>query len=1579
MARKKKTPRKSVSVNDKPHNPENLEDNSLKASEEEVEEKPYFVNVDRANWDASQHKDLSEIVLIDLKIVEDFVGFELNEEFYNDSSCNMRFRLSNVSEYPSRLVNGKWPIFSLEQICLELGQKMVLDDNKENYNVIVSGSFDGPDEGVSGLVHLISLQYLTLRPVLGVKLVDRITSLRLRVEILEGVFSSCESLTDSNNQFWKKSMMNVMAWLRPEVMTSEAKYGVRLSSDMEFSTDLDDVNKKDARFEVARFYEAIKPSKNYPVMEDELPNLTPELRPYQLRAVRWMVERERTASGVLENHQNSPLCVAVKLLDTDSSIFYNPFSGSFSIYPENPSSQVFGGILADEMGLGKTVELLGCVFSHQRSASEASCFSDNVLADNHEKIGLKRLKMERVECVCGAVTESIKYKGLWVQCDICDAWQHGDCVDYSPSGRSKKCEEPEKTNNKRKRNAMRIAETDGEYICRLCLELIQVTKSPVASGATLIVCPTPILAQWHAEINRHTVPGSLTTLIYEGVREASLSESRALSVGELIDADIVLTTYDILKADLSHDSERHEGDRRLMRYKKRYPVIPTPLTRIYWWRVCLDEAQMVESSTTAATEMALRLHAKYRWCITGTPIQSKLDDLYGLLKFLKASPFDVLRWWTDVIRQPYERGDTRAMEFTHVLFRHIMWRSSKESVADELKLPPQEECLSWLSFSAIEEHFYQRQHESCVTIARELLASLKSDIHKRNDAGDASDFVITHFEASKLLNSLLKLRQACCHPQVGSSGLRSIQQSPMSMDEILTVLVSKTKVEGEDAIRKVVSSLNGLAGIAIIRSELSHAVQLYKEALALAEEHAEEFRLDPLLNLHIHYNLAEILKTRSQMHLIEEDNEHVMSERDTMEEHISDKKVDGMEPDVLCRTYSNEDLLKECENIKEKYLCTFYSRLSQAQHDFQKSYTQVCDAHRNKKHHETWWLDALHQIKQNKEAANELTAKIENAVLRSRDVTKSSKSTSHLRNITSLEYHLQTGLDSLENSRKKLLDRLLEVDHTMDHPRDEDVERIRYCPKCYDNMDGPLCVHCELDDLFEDYEARLFLLKGDSNGRTLVSAEEAINQKWKKSELNKKREFGKKLEVSRMPSELEIILGVLRSYFKSQLGRDSTSSATEHLLLLESMRKEYPHARTLATAQAQIFRAHDEIKMATSRLRLRDNADDTSIDAISLEELDIASVENSSEKFVSLASLTRIRGKLRYLQGLVKSKQKIEVDSPQVLPHKPSKNENKVDDEICPVCQEKLLDQRMVFECGHATCCKCLFAMSAQRQTTKWVMCPTCRQHSDFDNVAFADDGKHASTDLNCNSFDAFIRVRGSYGTKIEAVTRRILWIKSKESEAKVLVFSSWNDVLDVLEHAFAANQISYVRMKGGRKSQDSISIFKGQKSAKSVQVLLILVQHGANGLNLLEAQHVILVEPLLNPAAEAQAISRVHRIGQHKKTLIHRFMVKGSVEESIYKLNKSRNASSFVNCNKKKNHDQLNLTLKDVESLFSSVQSMKNTEPELKEDENGSLNHLPPSMAAAVAADRRLNEHRTLVMVGSCDNPIRQDNELVL
>lgn len=113
----------------------------------------------------------------------------------------------------------------------------------------------------------------------------------------------------------------------------------------------------------------------------------------------------------------------------------------------------------------------------------------------------------------------------------------------------------------------------------------------------------------------------------------------------------------------------------------------------------------------------------------------------------------------------------------------------------------------------------------------------------------------------------------------------------------------------------------------------------------------------------------------------------------------------------------------------------------------------------------------------------------------------------------------------------------------------------------------------------------------------------------------------------------------------------------------------------------------------------------------------------------------------------------------------------------------------------------------------------------------------------------------------------------------------------DVCTYAFLWSYYLCLWLFTYRKSHVAISKFRGQENSAEgiqkrhakkrasnfVQVLLILIQHGANGLNLLEAEHVVLVEPLLNPATEAQAISRVHRIGQQKRTLVHRFIVRAS------------------------------------------------------------------------------------------------------
>lgn len=176
-------------------------------------------------------------------------------------------------------------------------------------------------------------------------------------------------------------------------------------------------------------------------------------------------------------------------------------------------------------------------------------------------------------------------------------------------------------------------------------------------------------------------------------------------------------------------------------------------------------------------------------------------------------------------------------------------------------------------------------------------------------------------------------------------------------------------------MRRLVTAMNGLAGIAIIKQDLSEAVSLYKEALALTEEHLEDFRLDPLLNLHIHHNLTEILpvtskysqqfggnfsgnfeEKASRVHTIEESDQPVVkrqkvsrNDHSNLNGNCLNMRVNGVdaerekdvEPPVSSQSPGDGCLRIACENIKKKYLSAFTSKLSLAQQDFRKSYTQV--------------------------------------------------------------------------------------------------------------------------------------------------------------------------------------------------------------------------------------------------------------------------------------------------------------------------------------------------------------------------------------------------------------------------------------------------------------------------------------------------------------------------------------------------------------------------------------------------------------------------------------------------------------
>ena len=138
--------------------------------------------------------------------------------------------------------------------------------------------------------------------------------------------------------------------------------------------------------------------------------------------------------------------------------------------------------------------------------------------------------------------------------------------------------------------------------------------------------------------------------------------------------------------------------------------------------------------------------------------------------------------------------------------------------------------------------------------------------------------------------------------------------------------------------------------------------------------------------------------------------------------------------------------------------------------------------------------------------------------------------------------------------------------------------------------------------------------------------------------------------------------------------------------------------------------------------------------------------------------------------------------------------------------------------------------------------------------------------------------VIGSWSSRISGIVGRLLRIRRNFPNSKTIVFSQWNDVLDLVQECATLNGIQFLRLRSDR------GVIKTFREDPACSCLLLLLKSGANGLNLTEATHVILCEPTLSPGVHAQAIARVQRIGQTQQTHVWRNVASGTVEESVVK-----------------------------------------------------------------------------------------------
>jgi SNF2 family DNA or RNA helicase len=122
----------------------------------------------------------------------------------------------------------------------------------------------------------------------------------------------------------------------------------------------------------------------------------------------------------------------------------------------------------------------------------------------------------------------------------------------------------------------------------------------------------------------------------------------------------------------------------------------------------------------------------------------------------------------------------------------------------------------------------------------------------------------------------------------------------------------------------------------------------------------------------------------------------------------------------------------------------------------------------------------------------------------------------------------------------------------------------------------------------------------------------------------------------------------------------------------------------------------------------------------------------------------------------------------------------------------------------------------------------------------------------------------------------------------KVLVFSQFTSMLALVEEALDAREIAYSKLTGQTKHRDAaIERFRSGE----VDLFLISLKAGGVGLNLAEADTVIHYDPWWNPAVEAQATDRAHRIGQTQPVFVYKLIVENSVEEKMLELQAKKRA----------------------------------------------------------------------------------------
>ncbi|KAK1760441.1 putative ATP-dependent helicase IRC20 [Echria macrotheca] len=992
-------------------------------------------------------------------------------------------------------------------------------------------------------------------------------------------------------------------------------------------------------------------------------------------------------------------------------------------------------------------------------------------------------------------------------------------------------------------------------------------KELLTTPATLIVTPSSLLDQWLSELARHAP--SLSVLFYPGLRKAAkVKGGLDLSAERLAAHDVVLTTYDVLKTEIWL-AEDEPG--RSMRNARQYERVISPLVQISWWRMCMDEAQMVENWASNAAKLSRKIPRVNAWAITGTPVKDDVQqDLRGLFNFLRYEPYaSDPKIWSAIAHTDKES--------LRKLINLIAMRHTKSLVRGEISIPPQKRYVITMPFSAVEEQHYQN-------VLQELVEMIGVDT-QGNPVVD--DWRPDHPQVQSAMRVALdRLRQTALHPEIGNRNRRTQGQKVAPMRTVTEVL-DNMLAQSDGAIR---ADYRSLLALRLTKGQILAGLKKVKEALAVWEDVREK-------------SAVVVSECREQL------------EKEIQEAKAAASTSQPAESDADARenTKVGEARRRLRSALEVQHRAVFFCANAYFSIKSNEEMTAPdSDEYKRLEKLEVDGYDLAKAIRKEilQESHGKAKALMGQLTEAARDqnfaVIPESKSAGQqgieTRRVVDALRGLCDALDEqanvLDDWREQVIQLLLQplVDEENEEVTGEEYEQST---KLQEEIQAFLQV---LRTALADRQAAItgqknFLIEHEAKVAIRLARNSEGPSPKKLLELFTLRSEVKPPFIDGYPlNSLRGVVAELRGLL-TRLGHDisagSVRAASERAIvnnLLKFTQSQLGEQSKAALAMEQ------ELELFTDTLNARLDFY-RQLQAVS----DMVAEYEGKIADDALATAEQQEENLQTKLAAAESKHRY-------LVHLKESESNTEEQRMCVICQSPF-SIGVLTVCGHQFCKECITLWFRAHRN-----CPVCKRtltaanlhditlkpqelkvHSESHPTS-ADrshgpqrtPSKKVSTIYSEFNPEKLAEIQNidlpgpNFTTKVDTLVRHLLWLRESDPGAKSIIFSQYKDFLSIVAAAFKRYRIGFTSFE----KPNGINSFKDDPG---VEVFLLHARAHASGLNLVNASHVFLCEPLLNTALELQAIARVDRIGQQQETTVWLYIVDGTVEESIYNLSVQR------------------------------------------------------------------------------------------